>query len=372
MSDAFPGMPPEGPQDLEPKRSRLGLIAGGLAVLAAAGGLAWWLTADAPDAPQNVSAAQVAQAQQSRSQTPLLASASADESQVRRAYEQFQTVYADLGAPGLASFSQNCAKAVGGDPRILDYCLAFDAYATSVAAEEPWFADADYRHVELARTALPAGTDPAQRIVEVARLTRVATRAPAPAAAPAEPIVVAEAPPVAPTPAVVAKTTPAPVVVAKAAPPAPAPAPVVVAKAEPPLRKSLSTPSRPIVAKAEKAAAAPVRAKVQKAAAPAKAKPAKLQKASAPARKRAADRCRFEPTPAARALCANPSLKVADRRMKQAYEKAIAAGADRATLDREQAEWRTARNAMASSKDAVARLYDQRIGQLQAHADAPH
>ncbi|MCR5877190.1 lysozyme inhibitor LprI family protein [Phenylobacterium sp. J367] len=67
-------------------------------------------------------------------------------------------------------------------------------------------------------------------------------------------------------------------------------------------------------------------------------------------------------------MCANPDLRAADRRLKQAYERAIAAGVDPLELDREQAEWRTAQSATAAGRDAMARAYELRIGQLEAHA----
>lgn len=350
----------------EPPRRRLGpgLAAGVLIALVASGGLAWWLVSDDGDAPANVSVQHAAKAREAgAAAAPTLAEASADETQVRRAYEQFQVVYADLGPDGLERFSQDCAGAVAEDPRILDYCLAFDTFAGAVAADSAWFGDAELRHLDLARQALPAGADPAQRLVQVRRLTRAATGAPEPvviAKAPqAPPIVVAQAP-VAPPPvaarpeaAPVARTAPTPPPTLRAAGPAPRPA---------------AAPAR--VERAVARAAPPPRAKVQKASAPApKARPAR--KALAPIGGPALSRCLAEPTPAERALCLNPDLRNADRRMREAYDKALAAGADREALDREQAEWRTARNMAAHSKDAVAKLYDERIEQLTARTEDP-
>lgn len=345
----------------EPPRRRLGpgLAAGVLIALIASGGLAWWLASDAGDVPANVSVQHAAKAREAGAAAPALADASADETQVRRAYEQFQVVYADLGPDGLERFSQDCAGAVAEDPRILDYCLAFDTFARAVAADSAWFGEAEVRHLSLARAALPPGADPDQRLVQVRRLTRAATGAP-------EPVVIAEAPQA--PPIAVAQAPVPPPVVARAEPAPP------VARSAPPLRATAPA-QRPAAAAArvERAVArpaAPARPKVQKASAPTpKSRPAR--KALAPIGGPALSRCLAEPTPAERALCLNPDLRNADRRMREAYDKAVAAGADREALDREQAEWRTARNMAAHSKDAVARLYDQRIEQLTARTEDP-
>jgi uncharacterized protein YecT (DUF1311 family) len=317
----------------EPPRSRwrIGLAGGLMAALLAGGGLAWWFGSGDSTAPRNLSAAQVAKAGQGGPRPVTNADPQADEAQVRRAYEQFQVVYADLGVEGLELFSRDCANAVAGDPRILDYCMAFDAFAGSVASASPWFSEAEVRHIALARAALPEGTDPAQRIVDVRRLTRAAAGQP-------EPTVLAEvAPP------------PAPEV---AAPPVPQP---------PPAKAAVPAPIAPAVKRAAAPKAVAERPKVQKASV------TPPRRTAQPARK-AANRCRFEPTPAARAICGSPSLRAADRRLKQAYERAVAAGVDRQELDRQQAEWRTAQNVYANSKDALARSYELRIGQLEGTA----
>lgn len=340
----------------EPPRRRLGpgLAAGVLIALLASGGLAWWLASDEGDAPANLSVQHAAKAREAGPAAPALADASADEIQVRRAYEQFQVVYADLGAEGLERFSQDCAGAVAQDPRILDYCLAFDTFARAVAADRGWFGESDLRHLDLARQALPSGADPAQRLVQVRQLTRTATGAP-------EPVVIARAPE-APPVAVIQAPVPATPAATATAPAAARPAP------PPTLRAASPAPPRPAAAVAR--AAPPVRPKVQKASAPApKGRPAR--KALAPIGGPALSRCLAEPTPAERALCLNPDLRAADVRMREAYDKALAAGADRQALDREQAEWRTARNMAAHSKDAVARLYDQRIEELTARPEDP-
>ncbi|MCR5877191.1 hypothetical protein [Phenylobacterium sp. J367] len=146
------------------------------------------MAGDEGEVTRSVSAAQVAQAGTPRPDLIQTASASADPAQVRRAYEQFQVTYADLGVEGLEAFSRSCAQALARDPRIIDYCVAFDTFAGAVASGAPWFGDADGRHVELAQAALPAGVDAPARIAEVRRLTRLASGI-------SEPVQVAEAAP---------------------------------------------------------------------------------------------------------------------------------------------------------------------------------
>src|SRR5690242_17739403 len=100
---------------------RRGAVIGAVLAAAASAGLAWYLTRAEP-APTPVSKPQVAEiAPQVHRAAPV-----ADGSQVERAYDQVQTVYADQGAAGLARFSEGCADTLAKDPRVLDFCLAFD------------------------------------------------------------------------------------------------------------------------------------------------------------------------------------------------------------------------------------------------------
>lgn len=92
----------------------------------------------------------------------------------------------------------------------------------------------------------------------------------------------------------------------------------------------------------------------------AKAKPA-------PA-KAAPSRCAGLPTAADRLVCGSPALKSKHERMRAAYDAALKAGADPLAIDRGQAEWRASRNA-ASSREALASLYDKRIAQLRSVAE---
>jgi uncharacterized protein YecT (DUF1311 family) len=101
----------------------------------------------------------------------------------------------------------------------------------------------------------------------------------------------------------------------------------------------------------------------------AEAGPVRLAKAQPPPRKaRAASGCALKSTPADRLLCANPTLKVQERRMKEAYEKALAAGADPLVIDRGQAEWRAVRNA-AATRGELADLYARRTRELTEAAE---
>lgn len=278
-----------------PIASRTGVVVGALAAALASGALVWWLGGEdrgrielsRPEPPAATATPTEA--------AKVVAAPAADPAQVRRAYDQVQATYAEGGAPGLAGFAHECAEALAGDPRILDYCLAFDIYASALAPAQgeaaDWFRVGEARRLRLAREALPAGADPQIRLAEIQGLMRLASSAP-PQATPAQ------APPVQATPV---RAAPAPV------------------------RKAVR--------------AAPV------------------------------SRCRFEPTPARRMICANPSLQAADRRMQSAYRQALAAGADRDILEGEQAAWRTARNG-ASGREEMADLYARRMGELAQHARA--
>ncbi|HEY8572053.1 hypothetical protein [Phenylobacterium sp.] len=283
----------------EPRRGlKAGVVVGAALAVGLSMGLGWWLSGD--DRGRWVSQAEATPTPAARPAEPRvsLAAAAPDPAQVRRAYEEVQSVYAEGGAPALVDFSRECAETLEGDARVLDFCLAFDMYAQALAPatgeEAQWFAVGEARRLRLAGAALPPGAEPAARIAEVSQLMRRAT-----AAQPAAEIETPEAPAV---------------------------------------REAAPAPEK-------RAAAAPAR--------------------KAPAAK-AASRCKFEPTPALRILCANPQLKAADLRMQRAYRRAVAAGADREILDGEQAAWRALRN-RAANKNEMAALYRQRMHELEQH-----
>jgi hypothetical protein len=132
---------------------------------------------------------------------------------------------------------------------------------------------------------------------------------------------------------------PQPTPVVKAAPVAPKVAPVVP---KPP-------PARVQLAKVEPTVRTP---KETKPAAPVPAK---------------ASTCKAEPTPADQTVCASRALTAQHRQMRDAYERAIAAGADPLLVDRDQAEFRIRRDGV-SNRDTLAKLYDRRIRELNAAA----
>lgn len=81
--------------------------------------------------------------------------------------------------------------------------------------------------------------------------------------------------------------------------------------------------------------------------------------------------CRAPATPGWRTVCANRGLLAQDQRMLRAYQRALAAGANRLTLDRGQAQWREAAD-RTSSPTRLAHLYRARIAALHAAARHPH
>lgn len=292
-----------------PARSKAPMVLGVIGAAAVAGAVGWWLASPGQTHFDNPTI-QAARAPVVRAAAPV-----ADAEQVRRAYEEFGLVYANSGADGLARFNESCEASLRADPRILDFCLAFDLFAGAVeapGAEPPGKAQA--RRMAMVQAALP-GADPDVRLSEVRRLMREAS-------------------------GVAAAQT-------ETAPPAGA-APAQVARIEPAER---AEPARTITAPP--------------------AKPVRVAKA-APPRKAAAtggQACRLKSTPADRLMCANPTLRVQERRMKAAYERALAAGADPLAVDAAQAEWRALRNA-ADTRGELADLYARRTRELNATAEA--
>jgi hypothetical protein len=82
------------------------------------------------------------------------------------------------------------------------------------------------------------------------------------------------------------------------------------------------------------------------------------------------DPCATPPSPADRALCNDLSLNLLDHEMREAYGRAMEAGADPIALRDGQAQWRRARDPVADAR-TLAELYDRRIRELKAAATAP-
>jgi hypothetical protein len=80
--------------------------------------------------------------------------------------------------------------------------------------------------------------------------------------------------------------------------------------------------------------------------------------------------CRGPALAADRLVCSEPALATLDRRMRAAYARAIAAGADRLEIDRAQARWHGARD-RTTEPGQLAQLYTRRIADLEAAAARP-
>jgi uncharacterized protein len=101
-----------------------------------------------------------------------------------------------------------------------------------------------------------------------------------------------------------------------------------------------------------------------------RAVPAVMPPAPLPSRAVTAD-CGRAPSPAAAMVCADPDLARADRRMARAFRAAALSGAPLDQLRAEQDDWLEIReDAAERSPRAVAQVYDQRIGELEAMAEA--
>ena len=79
-------------------------------------------------------------------------------------------------------------------------------------------------------------------------------------------------------------------------------------------------------------------------------------------------RCRLLSTPVERVICAHPSLQADDRRLREAYRRALSHGADPRQLAGDQVRWDVAVTAAAPDARAVSRLYRGRTRQLLALA----
>lgn len=239
------------------------------------------------------------------------APAKPDAGQVVRAYEQLQEIYADQGPSGVASFARSCADSLTSDPGALDFCVAFDIYAASVTGDDElartWRADAEVRDLALARAALPPAQDPAARLTQIRALARqTSLQDPDLAAAPAQ------------NPGSQGKP-----------PPAKSPSARSTSSARPASVKTTSTRT---------------------------------------ARQATIEACRRRATAGQRTVCASPALRQADQRLRIAYRRALAAGANPQKLARDQTSFRAAVNAAAPDRVAVERLYYKRTRALETLA----
>ena len=163
-------------------RPSLGMVLAGVIAVAASGGLAWWFASSGHSAGISIAQPQAPPPRAEPAQPIRYAALDPDPNAVRRAWTDVQQTYADGGPEALVRASQACARGVPGDPQQLDYCLAYDIYASAVAPEgapqgspggqADWFADSGDRGLALARTALPDSVDAHNRIAQVAALTR--------------------------------------------------------------------------------------------------------------------------------------------------------------------------------------------------------
>jgi hypothetical protein len=165
---------PEDPAVVRPRRGWP--ILGAFLALSISAGLVWWLAAPRESPP----------AVAVRPSAKRVAPAQADFAQVQRAFEAVQDAYADGGQDGLARADADCAAALRADARVLDYCLAFDLFATAVAPQIA-SGDPDAARLAQAHAALPPGADPAVRLSEVRAMMRQASLGERPASPPMTP-----------------------------------------------------------------------------------------------------------------------------------------------------------------------------------------
>jgi uncharacterized protein YecT (DUF1311 family) len=98
-----------------------------------------------------------------------------------------------------------------------------------------------------------------------------------------------------------------------------------------------------------------------------KVEPPRIEVAEKSSVSAAVDDCVSQPTPADRAMCADPDLKQLQRELRDAYSAALAAHEERGLLRERQLAWREARSDVAEPAH-LARLYEDRIRKLNAAA----
>jgi uncharacterized protein YecT (DUF1311 family) len=283
-----------------------------------------------------------------------------DRDAISQAYAKAGQVFGVEGVSGLARYGLECFRTLEGKTtyRQLDYCLAFDAFGAAInqrvsggqpAPPESYFGQASTRHLAVAEAAVGGEGDASARLtdirriaIEVARLSGPALSANANAAGGA--------------------TAAAPPALVVAAPPAGAPQTAPAPTSAPPADRASQAPALAAAPAAPRPPPPPAQAAV--------ASPAPTAQEVAAARPaRAAGpsfNCRYARTAAERMICSRPDLAAADRRLNEAYEDAIAAGADRAALRLEQDRWLAIREGAAPDPDAVRDVYERRIEELRS------
>jgi len=306
-----------------------------------------------------------------------------DRDAVAEAYAAAGRVYAAEGVSGLARNGLECFRQLeqSSTYRQLDYCLAFDAFAAAVnqrvqggqpAPPDSYFGQAAERHLAVAEAVIGEEGDASARLsdlrrmaIEVARLSGPAVQtAAAPAAASADPGPAAAEPPAAPSQPQLAQAPARQPATSAPAPSRPQAAPAQrQAQAKTQTKTTTQAPARPAPAEAP----APRRpAQADARVAPSPGPTAREVAAARPARSAGPSfNCRYARTTSERMVCARPELAAADRRLNEAYEDAIAAGADRAALRLEQDRWLALREGAAPDPNAVRDVYERRIRELQ-------
>lgn len=170
---------------IERRRNRslafAGLTAGAVGVVAVAWALFGQTRAPAP-APQRAPATQVATAPMAP--LPPLTPASyapPDRDAVSRGYADVGRVYHAGGASELARTSRDCYERLQQTPAyaLLDYCLAFDAFAAAALRREvdmdilpsgSWFDRAPQRGLRVAQAMMGPEGDAAARLLDIRRM----------------------------------------------------------------------------------------------------------------------------------------------------------------------------------------------------------
>lgn len=348
---AAPGAPAP-PFRGEGRRNRALALAGAAAALAALFAVLWMLFGgqERDRQPPPAAASPPTVASPALPEQAQVAYAAPNGDRVARAYADVGRVYRTGGASELARTSRACFEHLQAAPSygLLDYCLAFDAFAAAVMRRlsgdadilpaSSWFGQAPQRGLQTAQALMGPQGDGSARLLDIRRLALQAARSGSGRRPPAaEPRRQAEAQAVEP--------------------------PTVVAAVEAP-------PTRPTAPPAQRTEP-PRTAQRPPVPAPPAPRPAPQPRdyAEAPARRdptaRPSFSCRSARTRSERLVCGNADLARLDRELNRAYEDAVASGVPRRGLRREQDSWLSVRESAAGDPDAVAEIYELRIEELR-------
>lgn len=362
MRDESKSIPPQAQPAAPPRRNRMQNGLGRHRVVAAGAVAACLLGAvlglALPKSFRGAPATQPQAQPQAQVQAPTAASAAqfqpisgpyapVDRGRVESAYREAARLAAEQGLSGLARASMGCFERLSREPSygLMDYCLALDAYgarayeaaAGDAAPASTYFGQGPVRRQQAVQQLTAGQTDANARLLDTNRMIAAVAEGGAPTIqqAAAEPAPAVRPPPLSPPP-------PAPAAEPKLEPRPPK-------LAEPP---RTADPQPPVLAEDERPEPAPTFAPPPRTRRYASGVPA-------------ADDCGYARTRGERMVCSEPALARADRRLANAFRRAMQETDDPRRLIEDQNRWLALRDRLAPDYEAVMSLYEDRIAELR-------